>query len=112
MSELATVPAGRLPDGRVLRVASTAALRRDVESGQVPVTSTVRRSPEEEWMPLEWTREFADLVQALRARPPAGAPATEGLEQQACGSKPQAGREDQTPQERLGERLFRSRGPL
>ncbi len=56
----------RLPDGQVLRAASTAAVRHHLESGRIPLDSRVRRSPEAAWALLERTREFADLV---RARP-------------------------------------------
>jgi hypothetical protein len=70
----------RLPDGRVLRAASTVAVRHHLESGRIPPESRVRRSPEGAWAPLERTREFADLVPA-RARsatppPPTRRPTT------------------------------------
>jgi hypothetical protein len=51
----------RFPDGRVLRAASTQVVRQEVASGRIPFTSTVRRSPSEEWVALEWTAEFADV---------------------------------------------------
>jgi hypothetical protein len=51
----------RLPDGRILRAASTKVVRQEVGAGRIPLDSTVRRSPAEEWVSLEWTREFADL---------------------------------------------------
>jgi hypothetical protein len=62
----------RLPDGRVLRAASTAAVRHHLEAHRIPVASRVRRSPEDAWAPLERTREFADLVptRAYSATPP------------------------------------------
>lgn len=59
----------RFPDGRILRAASTVILRQELNAGHVPLGSTVRRSPQEEWVALEWTREFADLVEELAARP-------------------------------------------
>jgi hypothetical protein len=54
----------RFPDGRIIRAATTANLRRHLRSGRVPYSSTVRRSPDDEWTTLEWTEEFADLVQS------------------------------------------------
>ena len=65
----------RFPDGRVLRAASTVVLRQELSAGHVPLASTVRRSPSEEWVALEWSQDFADLVEELAARPPAGVPA-------------------------------------
>src|SRR5437867_2238587 len=59
----------RLPDGRVLRAASTAAVRHHVNAGRVPVDSLVRRSSDEEWVALEWTQEFADLITAPASEP-------------------------------------------
>src|SRR5262245_29111753 len=52
----------RLPDGRVIRAKSTKSLRYHVRTGRIPATARVRRSPSEEWMGLEWTAEFVDLV--------------------------------------------------
>ncbi len=57
----------RLPDGRVLRAASTKVVRQEVGAGRIPPESTVRRSPNEEWVALEWTREFADLIERHHA---------------------------------------------
>jgi hypothetical protein len=57
----------RLPDGRVLRAASTTVVRQELGSGRIPVASTVRRSPEEEWVAIEWTREFSDVAAERRA---------------------------------------------
>src|SRR5262245_58555939 len=57
----------RLPDGRVLRAASTAAVRHHVDAGRVPRDSLVRRSADEEWIALEWTQEFADLIAVEKA---------------------------------------------
>src|SRR5437763_14564900 len=51
----------RMPDGKVVRAKSTAAVRRHVDSGLIPVESWVRRSPEEDWVTLEWAVEFTDL---------------------------------------------------
>src|SRR5260370_8737073 len=52
----------RFPDGRVIRAAGTNILRKQLHSGRIPSASTVRRSPDDEWVTLEWTEEFADLV--------------------------------------------------
>jgi hypothetical protein len=64
----------RFPDGRVLRAASTAVLRQELSARRIPLGSTVRRSPNDEWIRLEWTQEFADVVEELTAshRPDAG----------------------------------------
>ncbi|HWG45329.1 MAG TPA: hypothetical protein VN688_21375 [Gemmataceae bacterium] len=59
----------RFPDGRILRAASTGILRQEMDAGHIPLSSTVRRSPHDEWVSLEWTQEFADLVEQLAARP-------------------------------------------
>lgn len=58
----------RFPDGRVLRAASTVVLRQELNARRIPLGSTVRRSPSDEWVSLEWTQEFADLVEELAAR--------------------------------------------
>jgi hypothetical protein len=60
----------RFPDGRVLRAASTAVLRQELSARRIPLGSTVRRSPSDEWVSLEWTQEFADVVEELAAAPP------------------------------------------
>ena len=52
----------RFPDGRVLRATSTSVVRRQLGAGRIPTASTVRRGPDEEWVSLGWTEEFADLV--------------------------------------------------
>jgi hypothetical protein len=52
----------RLPDGRVLRANSTAAVRHHLESGTVPLDCRVRRSPLETWTALEKIEAFADLA--------------------------------------------------
>lgn len=58
----------RFPDGRVLRAASTSVLRQELSARHIPLGSTVRRSPSDEWVSLEWTQEFADLVEEVMAR--------------------------------------------
>jgi hypothetical protein len=62
----------RFPDGRILRAASTTILRHELKARRIPLASTVRRSPSDEWVSLEWTQEFADLVETLASRPPTG----------------------------------------
>jgi hypothetical protein len=52
----------RFPDGRVIRAANTTVLRRHLDLGRIPYSSTVRRSEEEEWVKLEWMEEFADII--------------------------------------------------
>jgi hypothetical protein len=52
----------RLPDGRVMRAGSTAAVRHHLEAGRIPSDSRVRRRSEEEWQTLDWTAEFSDLA--------------------------------------------------
>jgi hypothetical protein len=67
MADSADVWYVRLPDGHVLRAASTAAVRQHLESGRIPLDSRVRRSAENAWVQVERVPEFADLV-AVRAR--------------------------------------------
>jgi len=68
-----------LPDGKVLRATSTQAVRHQLESGRIPAGTMVRRSADEEWVTLEWTREFADLVEGQpRAGELAGSTAGRG----------------------------------
>src|SRR5215831_5172867 len=57
----------RFPDGRILRAASTTILRQELSAGHIPLNSTVRRTPGDEWVSLGWTQEFADLVEQLAA---------------------------------------------
>jgi hypothetical protein len=52
----------RFPDGRVMSASSTAAVRHHLETGRIPADSRVRRAPDEEWVALDWTTEFANLV--------------------------------------------------
>jgi hypothetical protein len=63
----------RFPDGRVLRAASTAVLRQELSARHIPLGSTVRRSPSDEWVSLAWTQEFADVVEELTAYSPSKA---------------------------------------
>jgi hypothetical protein len=58
----------RLPDGRVVRARSTAAVRHHIETGRIPFDSRVRRDPEDDWVTLDWSPEFADLVVRRPAR--------------------------------------------
>jgi hypothetical protein len=67
----------RFPDGRVLRAASTTVVRQELGSGRIPAGSTVRRAPEEEWVAIEWMREFSDLPPGRR--PGTHAPAAQVL---------------------------------
>ncbi len=60
----------RLPDGRVLRAASTAIVRQHLETGRIPVGSMVRRPAESEWVTMAWTREFADVAEKVAANGP------------------------------------------
>jgi hypothetical protein len=59
----------RLPDGRVLRAASTAIVRQNLGTGRIPAGSRVRRTPDEEWTALEWMEEFADLLKRSQESP-------------------------------------------
>src|SRR5688572_1940742 len=52
----------RFPDGQVVRAKSTASVRRHLEKGRIPLDCRVRRSGQYEWITLEWTPEFADLL--------------------------------------------------
>jgi hypothetical protein len=65
----------RLPDGRILRAASTKVVRQELGAGRIPPDSTVRRSPNEEWVALEWTREFSDLIERPVGDTPSPGPA-------------------------------------
>jgi hypothetical protein len=56
----------RFPDGRVVRAPSTDALRQHVEAGHIPSASRVRRFPDDEWVALDWTEEFADALPVPR----------------------------------------------
>jgi hypothetical protein len=60
----------RLPDGQVLRAASTAIVRQHLETGRLPGGSMVRRTSDAEWVTLAWTREFADLAEKVAANGP------------------------------------------
>ncbi len=68
----------RLPDGRVLRAASTEAVRHHIRSGRIPPDSRVRRSPDEEWSALEWTQEFTEVYEQSAHAPRPVALANEG----------------------------------
>jgi hypothetical protein len=59
----------RFPDGRILRASSTTILRQELNAGHIPLSSTVRRAPSDEWVSLGWTQEFADLVERLASAP-------------------------------------------
>ena len=63
MSEASDTWFVRYPDGRVRRAANTTVVRQQVTIGKIPPNSSVRRSPDDEWTALEWTREFADLME-------------------------------------------------
>ena len=52
----------RFPDGRVIRAANTTVLRRYLNRGRIPPRAPCRRSPDEEWVKLEWVEEFTDLL--------------------------------------------------
>src|SRR5262249_36168464 len=73
MSQVTDIWYVRFPDGRVLKAPSTDALRQHLGTGQIPFASRVRRSDEEEWVALDWTEEFADLVLPGGAATPASA---------------------------------------
>ncbi|HZY89560.1 MAG TPA: hypothetical protein VFE78_32360 [Gemmataceae bacterium] len=82
MSEAADFWYIRLPDGQVLRAATTAIVRQHLEAGRIPAGSMVRRTSDGEWVTLAWTREFADL--AAKA-PPSNGPAA--AERQAARAR-------------------------
>ena len=73
MSEVSDHWFVRFPDGRIVRAANTTVVRQQVTLGKIPPNSSVRRFPGDEWTTLEWTREFADLGDALLvSKPPKG----------------------------------------
>jgi hypothetical protein len=51
----------RMRDGRVIKAKSTASVRHHAEAGRVTADCTVRRERNEEWRPIAWVSEFADL---------------------------------------------------
>jgi hypothetical protein len=57
----------RLPDGRILKASSTRAVRHHLSSGRIPLDSRVRRTSDEEWVSLELTHEFAELIRERAA---------------------------------------------
>ena len=66
----------RFPNGRVIRARSTKSLRHHLKSGRIPADARVRRSPSEEWVALEWTAEFVDILPRIAVpRSPANGPA-------------------------------------
>jgi hypothetical protein len=88
----------RFPDGRVLRATSTAVVRQQLGAGRIPVGSTVRRNPDDEWTSLEWIEEFADVLAehrrpveaAAAARPTGRPPSSPGIDlgSSASGVRP------------------------
>jgi hypothetical protein len=109
MSQLSDHWYVRFPDGRVLHAASTAIVRQQLNAGRIPPSSSVRRSADEEWTALEWTREFADLAsRPLRREHRAAREAPNdrvdlGAEQRQAAEQPPSGG--------LSARLDRSRLP-
>jgi hypothetical protein len=99
----------RFPDGRILRAASTIVLRQELDAGHIPLASTVRRSPNDEWVSLEWTREFSDLVDEVAAREPP--PPPEPRQRRTAEHRP-ASNTTRDRAETAGARLDPSRLPL
>ncbi len=60
----------RFPDGRVTRAANTTVVRQNIVQHHLPPTCMVRRNGDDDWKPLERTREFADLLEANTAEAP------------------------------------------
>src|SRR5258708_2906716 len=60
----------RLPDGRTLRARNADILRGYLSTGRIPSESTVRRSGEEEWRPLERVAELAAALPSRQVRVP------------------------------------------
>jgi hypothetical protein len=61
----------RFPDGRVMRAASTEAVRAHLENGRIPPDSRARRDHGDPWVPLGRTPAFSDLVRSGRRHDPA-----------------------------------------
>lgn len=59
----------RLPDGRTLRARNADVLRGYLSAGRIPSDSQVRRSGEEEWLPLERVAELAAALPSPQVRP-------------------------------------------
>jgi hypothetical protein len=76
----------RFPDGRVVRAVNTTIVRQHLGAGRIPRASAVRRSPEDEWTALEWTREFSDLLAVLPPSP-VGGPAPAAAETPPSGTE-------------------------
>src|SRR2546430_1625171 len=57
----------RLPSGQELKAKTTKAVLRHVDSGVIPRASLVRRATDQEWKPLDWTLEFAEILKARDA---------------------------------------------
>jgi hypothetical protein len=75
----------RLPDGRVVKAKSTAAVQHHLEAGHIPLNSYARREAGDEWVALAWVAEFADVAagRTRLVRPDngaAGAPAARAAE--------------------------------
>jgi hypothetical protein len=66
----------RLPDGQIVRANSTDAVRHHLVTGRIPRDSWVRRSPDEEWVSVEWAPELGGLggLGGLGSSPIADAP--------------------------------------
>ncbi len=92
----------RFPDGRILRAASTKVVRQELGAGRIPPDSTVRRSPNEEWVAIEWTREFADLVDRRTGDVPSPEQADRRL---SAGAAPTASRPSTVASRLESERL-------
>ena len=112
MSEASDTWYVRYPDGRVVRAANTTVVRQQVSIGKIPPNSAVRRSPEDEWTALEWTREFADLMDEAPApaRRPAKPKKPEADDALDVGGN-HAPADDAGPASGLSARLDRSRLP-
>ncbi|MFL5338959.1 MAG: hypothetical protein ACJ8F7_02235 [Gemmataceae bacterium] len=52
----------RLPGGQELKAKTTKAVIHHVDTGIIPRASLVRRATDQEWKPLDWTREFAEVL--------------------------------------------------
>jgi hypothetical protein len=88
----------RLPDGRVLRAANTAAVRTHLNSGRIPPDSRVCRGVGEEWVLLEWTQEFADLARQKSS----GRAATALVEPHAEAASRSAANDSAAPSKKAG----------
>jgi hypothetical protein len=99
----------RFPDGQVLRANSTEAVRHHLDSGRIPRDSWVRRSPDDEWVAVEWMPELTEEAPAAARRPASPRPQrvpdqVPSLERTPAPSRRTAPRDDRLRLHTIGAR--------